>query len=409
MKPAWDVFVNQLSDAVRKWDSLVPKLPDSLPLQNPPGMPIPKEGISKALSSCLARFEAVNADADTDPIMIVTHQPGIQGQVTALLQVISNASTNPATLNPQAVQILVSHLWSLHTILVWFPPTAQQVMESLGADRNLVDQGIRVLRAASTIISNEKESKAALQESINAQAQIQELLEKVIGHERESGTAKTNAQASASAVEANRQTIDENLKQMSEGVQQQTALLSAIETLKEQAESALRGASQTGLAHSFAKNRKRLEWIQFGWGITFVAGLVVLGFLEYGALGALNLNNYPRIIAHAVVGLPFVWLTWFAALQYGRSLRLAADYSFKEASALAFYGYRQEMVEDPEMVALLREAAIRNFGANPVRVLGKEDAASPLHHMLEMLLNKASKASPAEIAKIVASLTKREK
>lgn len=406
MKPAWDVFVNQLRDAVSKWEGLVLKLPDLLPLQNPSGMPIPKEGISKALSVCLSRLEAVNADVDTDPIMIVTHQPGIQGQVTALIQVISNASSNPATFNPQAVQNLVSHLWSLRSSLVWFPPTAQQVMESLGADRNLVDQGLRVLDAASTIISNEKESKVALQESINAQAQIQKLLGEVIGHERESGTAKTNAQTSASTAEADRQKIDENLQHMSEGVQQQTALLLAIETLKTQAESALRGASQTGLAHSFAKNRKQLGWIQLVWGIMFVAGIGVLGFLEYGALSALNLNNYPRIIVHAVVGLPFVWLTWFAALQYGRSLRLAEDYSFKEASALAFYGYRQEMVEDPEMIALLREAAIRNFGANPVRVLGKEDAASPLHHILEMLL---SKASQPQIAEIVASLTKRQK
>ena len=405
MKPAWDVFVNQFRDAVSKWDSLAPKLPDPLPIQNPLGS-IPKEGITKALSSCLTRLEAANADTDTDPIMIAAHQAGIQAQVTALLQVISNASTNPATLNAQAVQNLVSHLWSLGSSLVWFPPTARQVMESLGADRNLVDQGIRVLDAASTIISNEKESKVALQKATNAQEQIQKLLETVIGHERESGTAKTNAQASASTAEADRQKIEENLKKMSEGTEQQATLLSSIEALKKQAESALRGASQMGLAHSFAKNRKQMDWIQFGWGITFVAGIVTLGFLEYGALSALNLNNYPRIIAHAVVGLPFVWLTWFAALQYGRSLRLAADYSFKEASALAFYGYRQEMVEDPEMVALLREAAIRNFGANPVRVLGKEDAASPLHHILEILLNKASQP---QIAEIVASLTKRGK
>ena len=406
MKPEWDVFVNQLKDAVGKWDNLVPRLPSSLSLQNPAGMSISKESTSEALRACLSRLEAVNVDTNVDAVIIVAHQPGIQANMNAVLQTINSATGNPATLNPQAVQSLVSQLWGIRAALVWFPPTAKQVIETLGADRTLVDQGIRVIEAASTIVSNNERSKVAIQESLNAQEQIQKLLEKVIGHERESGTAKTNAQASASTAEADRQKIDGNLKKMSEGTEQQAALLLSIETLKQQAESALRGASQMGLAHSFAKNHKQLGRLQWVWGIIFVVGIGVLSFLEYGALSALNINDYPRILAHAVVGLPFVWLTWFAALQYGRSLRLAEDYSFKEASALAFYGYRQEMVEDPEMITLLREAAIRNFGANPVRVLGKEDAASPLHHVLEILLNKAS---PTRIAEIIASVTKRGK
>ncbi|MHB1530457.1 MAG: hypothetical protein ACYCXT_13765 [Acidiferrobacteraceae bacterium] len=324
--------------------------------------------------------------------------------MATLLQVINTAIGNPATLNQQAYQSLVNTLWGLYAGLVWFPPTAQQTMEAIAADRNLATKNLRVLAAAATIISNEEKSKRALGASIQAQEKIKNILETIRGHERESSTAKSNADASASTAKANETAIEANLTKLSAGVEQQIELLSSINILKDQAEAALRGASQMGLAHSFAKNHRQLEWKQRGWAVVFVVGIAGLVWIEHQAVAALN--DYPRLLAHSLVGLPLVWLTWFAARQYGQDVRLAEDYSFKKASALAFYGYQREMAEDPEMVTLLREAAIHNFGANPVRILGKQESVSPIHHFLEMLLEKAT---PDRLSEVIATLIKRDK
>lgn len=404
MKPPWDVFVRQLRETVEKWTDVELKLPLMLALQNPPGSAIPKEGITKSLLTTFRKLEAVNSNSEADPIMVVTHQPGIQGQIAALHQTVINAVSNPATLNPQTCQALVGTLWSLHASLVWFPPTAAETMEAIAADSSLAGDNLRVLGAAAEITENAEKSRAALLASNQASQEIKQLLETIRGHERESGTAKNNADASAASAKSNQDASETMFAKLSEGVQQQAELLSSINTLKDQAEAALQGASQMGLAHSFAKNHRQLEWKQRGWAVIFLVGIVGLVFIEHHAVAALN--DYPRLLTHALVGLPLVWLTWFAARQYAQDVRLAEDYSFKEASALAFYGYHREMAEDPEMVALLRQAAIHNFGANPVRILGKQESVSPMHHFLETLLERAR---PEQVLEVMASLGKRDK
>ena len=111
-----------------------------------------------------------------------------------------------------------------------------------------------------------------------------------------------------------------------------------------------------------------------GW-ITFTPLINSKGVIDpWGALARLMLTG------------PAIWFTWFAAKQYGHTTRLIEDYAFKEAAALAFVGYKREMGDDDEMLKLLRETAIKNFGASPTRMLTKEDAASPIHELVDKAL-----------------------
>jgi hypothetical protein len=87
------------------------------------------------------------------------------------------------------------------------------------------------------------------------------------------------------------------------------------------------------------------------------------------------------VVARMLFTGPEVWLAWFAARQYGFTMRLIEDYAFKEASALAFVGYKREMGDDLEMLKLLRETAIKNFGASPTRMLSKSESSSPIHEI----------------------------
>ncbi|CAJ3406747.1 Uncharacterised protein [Burkholderia pseudomallei] len=78
---------------------------------------------------------------------------------------------------------------------------------------------------------------------------------------------------------------------------------------------------------------------------------------------------------------------------------MGEDYAFKSAAAHAFVGYRNEMNDDNEMIKLLREYAAKNFGANPIRVLSKNEAASPLHNIFDRLLDKVSPDKLIDILK----------
>ena len=95
------------------------------------------------------------------------------------------------------------------------------------------------------------------------------------------------------------------------------------------------------------------------------------GFDAWGALLRLLLAS------------PIIWFTWFAVRQYGNNVALIEDYAFKEASALAFVGYRKDMEDDVDMVKLLRESAIRNFSYAPSRLISSSEASSPLQELFE--------------------------
>jgi hypothetical protein len=90
------------------------------------------------------------------------------------------------------------------------------------------------------------------------------------------------------------------------------------------------------------------------------------------------------IVSHFLLAAPIIWLTWFAARQFGLSVRIYEDYAFKESTAMALVAYRNEMAQDPDMLKLLQKSAIRNFAANPTRLIVKNaDPASPAHALFE--------------------------
>lgn len=95
-----------------------------------------------------------------------------------------------------------------------------------------------------------------------------------------------------------------------------------------------------------------------------------------------NLDYWAILFPISLIS-PIIWFTWFSVRQYSHNTVLIEDYAFKEASALAFVGYKKDMEDDLEMVKLLRESAIHNFSYAPSRLISKSDAVSPLHDLIE--------------------------
>lgn len=150
-------------------------------------------------------------------------------------------------------------------------------------------------------------------------------------------------------------------------------------------------ASRTGMAASFTNRKRMLLFPMSLWILIFVgsiSGLVYMGvtylapFLDSG-----KLEQLPSRLA---LTAPFIWLGWFAAKQYGYTTRLREDYAYKEASAIAFEGYKREAGSVSEvMLQNLMETSIKNLGDNPIRVYsGGENHASPVQEILENLLKE---------------------
>ena len=105
-------------------------------------------------------------------------------------------------------------------------------------------------------------------------------------------------------------------------------------------------------------------------------------------------------IAKTLIVGPLVWLAGFYARQYTLAVRVMEDYSFKEASALAFVGYRDEVAKDDVLLGLLRAEAIAAFGANPVRLIMKHDeTAAPLDVLRSYLQSLMKNVLPDSISK----------
>jgi hypothetical protein len=64
------------------------------------------------------------------------------------------------------------------------------------------------------------------------------------------------------------------------------------------------------------------------------------------------------------------------------------------------------MSDDTDMLHQLRQYAIQNFGSDPQRVLSHDEAASPLHAIIETLLERVDRLKPDETMKAVGEIAK---
>jgi len=245
----------------------------------------------------------------------------------------------------------------------------------------------------------------------NSDEQVKSLLSVIEGYEREAANAKTNAESSSTSALSNKEAVQELLTKLESGQTEQEALLKKINALQEQATLVLEGNSKAGLAASFKSRRESLEISLNTWKNTFILGIVllILGVL-LTLTGVINLTPIIRedgtidawsVMARILFSGPIIWFTWFVARQYSHTMRLIEDYAFKEASALAFVGYKREMGEDLEMIKLLRENAIKNFGSSPTRMLSVSEPSSPLHELVDNALHKGGFEKAIELLKVL--------
>lgn len=409
MKPQWDSLVPQINNAYQSWQEVYSSLPSSFIFQGTINIPTAELNIqfseTKGMINLVAESENIN------PVTFAIQQQNIINIIPQIVQTVANVSASPQA----NLEQLTNQLWSIKSSIVWIMPTGSNeyferyiqntnIIGMIESTQNLInhltnlsESGNNSFNQISNSERNAQELVAKISEKLGqSETGLQEILNKISGYEREASNAKTNADASASSALSNKENIETLLIRLSNGLTQQQEAQEKINALSNEAELVLEGTSKAGLAASFRNRRESLEKSQILWSIAFTFGILLLivtavatttGYLQIPNLVSEDGKiNAWAVIVRVLINGPAVWFTWFAARQYGFTMRLIEDYAFKEASALAFVGYKREMGDDSEMLKLLRESAIKNFSSSPTRMLSKSEPSSPLHELVDKAL-----------------------
>lgn len=421
MHTDFSAVINQFQTSKDRWDQIAPQL---APQENLQGLGVGVIDVNLAFEEVLTLLGAAN-DKDVDGIAWCVHKTGIESTSNALLQFFAAYGNNPAHIVASTMQIC-SWLWSLKTSLLQIIPVHPESARlspdferfMSGRIEEALDWFDRAEKLKSDILKIETSARETL-ESINSQKiqsqaslqTIQETLTTIQGQEREAGTAKTNAMSSAAAANTDATAVSKLAQDLTASVEIKTALFKEFDDRRDEISGLLENANKVGLARSFSEKRKQLTWTWRGWAFAFVAGIVGLLWIGLAELLPLLRAGTPdsmAVLVRFLVASPLVWFSWFTARQYGHVLRVSEDYAFKEAAAMAFAGYRNEMGADEDMLKLLQESAIRNFGSNPTEMLLKRaDAASPLHDALETTLEKLDPKQLIDLITALASTLKK--
>jgi hypothetical protein len=376
---------------------------------------------TKSIGDSLESIADVLEQAESgkvDQILKSIHWPNITGQISSLqnvIQQIVNNGANQQSFHQQQAQPIVNAIWALRSALVWLlPPStigeaelqSPRLAELLAGAQKVMDVRKRVGEADRELASTLETLRQQIERSKGLVTEIE-------GFERTAANARTSAEASATTTKQTSEGLEALLNQQTESSKELTELLAQFQRTKNLVDETLEGTSKVALAYSFQQRRKALSAERWGWVVGFGLGIVALvltGILVVpkvlGDVSQSGQSKYWEIVGHFLILGPIVWATWFAARKAGQTMRLAEDYAFKEAAAHSFVGYKREMGDDADMLHELRQYAIRNFGADPLRVLSDDEAASPLHDVINKLLERVDKLKPEEAMKAISELTR---
>ncbi len=399
--------ITQVVESKSLWEQAAPNLSTQEDIQ---GTGVNTADISRSFEEVLALLNVINEAETIDVIGWHVHRNTITSSSTSMFQFFQSHWNNPTQLSG-SIASLCSWLWSIKNSINQLLPIHPEI-DHLSPDFERTLSG-KVLSVENWISQVEGHKKAVLEikESVigllqeieshqHAAVGIQETantsLSAIQSLEREISTAKTNSEAAAASATSEYNTVKELASLLAGSVSQKDELFKEFENRRAEITSLLENANKVGLARAFQLRRISLVRTWIIWAILFTVGiisLVCIGFKELLPLLSIPNMTPDEIVIKVAVRLllvgPIVWFTWFSARQYSHALRMGEDYAFKEAAAMAFAGYRNEVAGDAEMLKLLQESAICSFSANPAKILLKKaDHTSPISEAFDKALEK---------------------
>lgn len=389
--------LNQVEETEASWMKVSSVLPSPDNLQNT-GVSV--TDVTRAIHGVYALLRSLE-EIEVDGITASQLIAGVNANSVAMVNFFRSYGSNPAQVSAN-IPSVCSWLHSLKTQLAQLVPARKytpKLEREMSEKIAIVEQWtLRFDELKQAIEKSKSMSEISLIELTSNQdlatsriGVIQELLVKIEALERAAATAKTNAESAAVIAATDASEVKDFAKELAHSVAKKEALFGEFESRREEISGLLENANKVGLAKSFQDKRIQLTWIWGAWAFLFLCGIGALIFIgNVQLLPLLEKATEPAsLLVRLMLTAPVIWFTWFSARQYAHVLRIGEDYSFKEAAAMAYVGYRNEVDADPEMLKLLQEYAIKNFGKNPADLLLKQvEASTPLHDLLDKVLEK---------------------
>ena len=158
----------------------------------------------------------------------------------------------------------------------------------------------------------------------------------------------------------------------------------------EKAKSILSTATQAGLAGAYKLEREKLEKQQrwFAWGFYGIIALIIVYAVAYiiplisrvfehnGQNNITTTESAFMLAVRIVVIAPAFWALVFTSRRFTNLETLQMDYAAKATTALAYFGYKDEMDQDSSLSTKLKDGLIARFIEHPSRLLGRKVESS---------------------------------
>lgn len=361
------------------------------------GQSLTKKDVDESLQSCLHLLKIQNGN-QIDPLTYIIHYPAVVSSAQNALSFLPNFIS--ANASQPTVDNFIGHLWGVFANLnainteKFKLDNLERILSKNLSVKDKLDKLVDYDKALNTANSLTKEKIKKLE---NAKLDTDSILKAIEQNNLETSNLKTLAESNAVQVATTKERIEDLLNEIRDKSHEIEDLKANIEGIRNEAEATLALTSQAALASSFKIRKDSLQKAQVYWIVLFLIGLILLFSFTALSISLSEKFHLPPIIVNekieiwgAVVRLllssPIIWLTWFSVKQFNSNVALIEDYAFKEASALAFVGYKKDMQSDEQMIKLLSESAIKNFSYAPSRLISPNDPASPMHDLFESAL-----------------------
>jgi hypothetical protein len=181
----------------------------------------------------------------------------------------------------------------------------------------------------------------------------------------------------------------EKIKKQEEILQKQ---IETDQKIQRDIQQTLQDVNKHGMAGAFQKRKQELKWTSIIWGFLSVISMGALVCISYLFALAVFDSNSSDILRH-LFKIPSIlagiWLCWFCAKQFGYTIRIREDYSYKYAISMAFEGYKNETREiNEELLEKLLEVTVANISTNPIILYNsKSNHGSPWHEITDGIKN----------------------
>lgn len=352
--------------------------------------------IKLQLAASLKKLSAQAQNLKADP---ATHFPTFIGQLVQCFAPITAACTFSDKAEGGRIKAEISGDLQQHISLM---VTAQKELDNKTAVLKASEETAASIATQATEAQQSSEKIQNILSTIEAQeakANLQlEAIDTAATQIKESQTSAANLEKQNQTLLAEIQKQAQNLEKLNEKALAQQKLI----------EDLLPRATSAGLAHAFNQQRSRFGRSQAGWAFAFLASVITLIIFAWHIKESLPSSGgndvWGYLLYRIPLASPMIWLGWFSAIQYGNVLRLKEDYAFKEATSMAFAGYREHMehlgeISETDGTSALNKLAlvtISILGSDPLRLLqGQASDVSPIDKLSKMLKSE-SKATKSD-------------